>query len=202
MCFSDETHFAVGQEAQLWVTRFWDERHEPDCVQYKSQTNPTTLHYWAAVGWNYKSKLILYWDEVGAGNLIMDRYIEVLQESGYLEHIQNMQKVRIQIILEEDNDSAHGHASKRNNVSTFKEKQGIKCYANCAYSPDFSIIENVWRTLKQRVKKHRCKTKEALRDAIQYEWSQISYAEINELILTMHQRIVDCLDAEGQGTKW
>ena len=31
--FSDETHFSVGQEAQAYVTRFYDERHEPDCCQ-------------------------------------------------------------------------------------------------------------------------------------------------------------------------
>ena len=87
-------------------------------------------------------------------------------------------------------------------MSQFKEKHGIQCYANCAYSPDFSIIETIWRTLKQRVKKHRCKTQGALIDVIQYEWSQSSYAEINKEVLAMRQRIADCLDAEGQGAKW
>ena len=202
MRFFDETHFAVGQEAQAWVTRFYDERHEPDCKQYKSQNNPTTLHYFGIVGWNYKSKLILYFQGVGAGNLNFDMYIQALQDSGYIEHVQDMKKQGTEVLLEEDNDSAHGHASKRNKVSTFKEKNGISCYANCAYSPDFSIIETIWRTLKQRVKKHRCWSEEALIDAIQYEWDQISYAEINKEVLTMRQRIHDCLDAEGQSTKW
>ena len=99
----------------------------------------------------------------------MNMYIQCLQDSGYVEDVQNMKKQDIEMLLKEDNDSAHRHASKRNKVSTFKEKHGIKCYANCAYSPDFSIIETIWRTLKQRVKKHRCRTEEALKEAIQYE---------------------------------
>lgn len=104
--------------------------------------------------------------------------------------------------MEEDNDSAHGHASKRNKVARYKEEHDIQSYPNCSYLSDFSIIETIWRTLKQRVKKHRCKTEEALREAIQYEWSQISYAEINEQVLTMRARIADCLDAEGAAIKW
>ena len=199
---SDETHFAVGQEAQQWVTRFYDERHEPDCQQYKSKNNPSTLHYWGAVGWNYKSKLILYWDEKGSGNLTMDMYIDCLMNSGFVQHVQEEKKAGVKVLLEEDGDSAHGHASKQNKVAIFKEEHGIDCYANCSYSPDFSIIENIWRNLKQRVKRHRCTTHDALKEAIQYEWSQISCEEINEKIMTMRQRIADCLDADGHGTKW
>ena len=79
--FSDETYFAVGQENHCWIIRHHDERYEPDCIQYKSQRNATTLHYWAAVGWNFKLDLDLYWDNKGAGNLTMDTYIKVLKRT-------------------------------------------------------------------------------------------------------------------------
>ena len=202
--FSDETHFAVGQENHMWVTRHHDERHEPDCVQYKSQRNPTTLHFWAAVGWNFKTDLDLYWNEEGAGNLTMDTYIKVLKRT-YLPRLKEHQNLYSQDkpwILEEDNDSAHGHASKRNKVKTFKAQYGIRCYNNCPYSPDLSIIESVWRMLKQRVRKHRCRSEKELIDAIYYEWNKITYVEINKLVEEMEARIDAVLDAEGAPTQY
>lgn len=81
----------------------------------------------------------------------MNMYIDCLKDSGYVEHVQDMKKQNVEVLLKEN------------------KKHDIKCYVNCLYSPDFSIIENIWRTLKQRVKKHRCRTEEALREAIQYE---------------------------------
>ena len=132
----------------------------------------------------------------------MDMYIDCLKKSGIIKHAQEMKELGVDILLEEDNDSAHGHVTKRNKVAMFKQEHEIDCYANCAYSPDFSIIENIWRTLKQRVKKHRCKSQEELAEVIQYEWSQITYKEINDKVLTMRQRIADCLDADGHNTKW
>lgn len=206
--FSDKTHFAVGYENHYWVTRSHDERHEPDCMQYKSQRNPTTLHFWAAVGYNFKTELYLYWDEEGAGNLDMDTYIKILEECYLPElrwHQSRWRKVQWAqggFFLEEDGDSAHGHASKNNKVTKFMKAQGIQCYKNCPYSPDFSIIETVWRYLKQRVRMHRARTKEELLSWIYYEWSHITQDYINGLVGEMEDRIYACLDAKGKATQY
>ena len=107
----------------------------------------------------------------------MDTYIEVLKRT-YLPELQRHKErypgTKGEFILEEDGDSAHGNQSQKNKVVTFKNKHEIKCYKNCPYSPDLSIIETVWRTLKQRVRKHRCKTKDELAEMIQYEWRKIT----------------------------
>ena len=50
-------------------------------------------------------------------------------------------------------------------------------------SPDLNPIENVWRILKSRVKKHHPTTDKALRKAIEKEWTLLSFKEINECIL-------------------
>ena len=73
----------------------------------------------------------------------MNTYIQTLRNSGFVEHVQDIKKQGIEILLEENNDSAHGHASKRNRVSTFKETHGISCYVNCTYSPEFFIIKTI-----------------------------------------------------------
>ncbi len=54
-----------------------------------------------------------------------------------------MKRAGVNVLLKEDNDSVHGHASKRNSVTMFKRKHNIDCYANCPYSPDFAIIETI-----------------------------------------------------------
>ena len=149
--FSDKTHFAVSQENHCWIIRYYNKRHEPDYIQYKSQRNAITLHYWATVGWNFKSDLDLYQDNKGAGNFTIDTYIKVLKRT-YLSKLQRHKKQYLgtkgEFILKEDGDSAHKNQSQRNKVVTFKNKHEIKYYKNCPYSPDLFIIETVWRTLK------------------------------------------------------
>lgn len=131
----------------------------------------------------------------------MNLYIECLEEV-YLPELRK-HKVRhpdFEFLLEEDGDSAHGWASKKNKVKTFKEKHGLKCYQNCPYSPDFSVIEIVWRTLKQRVRKWRCITEDELLQKIYYEWDHIEQYEINKIVLTMRDRMEACLDCDGLAT--
>lgn len=181
----------------MWVTRRYNEYHEPDCKQYKSQSNPTTLHFFASVGWNFKTKLHLYWDESGAGNLNMNLYIECLEEV-YLPELKKhkIHYPQFEFILEEDGNSVHGWCSEKNKVKTFKEEHGIRCYKNCPYSPDFSVIETKWRILKQRVRKWRCRTQDELLQNIYYEWDHITYDEINKIVLEMKARMEVYLDCD------
>ena len=135
------------------------------------------LHYQAAVGWNFKLNFNLYQDNKGAGNLNIDIYIKVLKRT-YLPELQQHKEqypgTKGEFVLEEDGDSVHRNQSQRNKVVTFKNKHQIKCYKNCPYSPDFSIIETVQCILKQRVYKYRCKIKDKLAEMIQYKWRKIT----------------------------
>ena len=47
-----------------------------------------------------------------------------------------------------------------------------------------------------------CKTEEALKEAIMYEWEQISYEEINRLIFSMPDHMQECSDHDGMNTKY
>ena len=86
---------------------------------------------------------------------------------------------------------------QKNKVVTFKNKHEIKCYKNCPYSPNLSIIETVWCILKQYICKHRYKTKDELAEMIQYKWRKITQAKINKLVLQMEERIQAVLNVRG-----
>ena len=122
-------------------------------------------------------------------NMTMNTYIELIFKPHVVPALKQLTVERGRIILEEDNDGAYGTRSAKNEVQACKKKEGIESYANPPASPDLSIIETVWRVLKQAVKKHNCGSIPQLRWAIEYEWSQIPQSKINEYVLTMPDQI-------------
>jgi transposase len=73
------------------------------------------------------------------------------------------------------------------------------------FSPDFSLIEDIWDRLKDLLQEidpviHRDRAR--LRQAVLSAWETITDAEIRERIRTMHQRCLDVIAANGMETKW
>lgn len=63
--FSDEVHFGRGPQRRLRIIRKPGERTCQDCIQEQHEPEEKDkkqkrYHCWAAVGWNFKSKLIFY----------------------------------------------------------------------------------------------------------------------------------------------
>ena len=69
-------------------------------------------------------------------------------------------------------DNAPCHTARI--VKQWLEQHGIRTLQWPAQSPDLSPIENLWRILKVRVAKHRPQTLDALWQAVQLEWRDIS----------------------------
>ena len=102
-------------------------------------------------------------------------------------------------VLEKDNDSGHtdGRATK------WKLDHGIEYYFNAPKSPDLSPIENVWQSLKfhynsephwdeEQAKQHIL---DAFENKIKQEW-------INKLVLSMSQRLKNCLSQNDALTEF
>ncbi|SMQ51753.1 unnamed protein product [Zymoseptoria tritici ST99CH_3D7] len=137
------------------------------------------------------------------GNLTQQQYLYRIFkphiEPVWRQHVAD----QLPFILEEDNDGSHGTRSTDNDVHRYKMSlQGFLWYANSPQSPDLSVIENVWRILKQRVKSREPTTKDELRCYIIEEWANITQDEINKLVLTMPQRIHDCFYNDGLHTSF
>lgn len=103
-------------------------------------------------------------------------------------------------LYKEDGDSSHSAKV----VKAWKtQKLGLQdeaWYYNSPYSPDFSIIENVWRILKQRLKRRAHASMEQIKEAMQDVWAKISQKEINKLVATMPTRMEEAVKLEGKHT--
>ncbi len=125
-----------------------------------------------------------------------------------------------QFLFQEDNDGSHGTRSDENIARFRKDQMELEFIENWPpNSPDLNPIENVWRILKSRVKRHKCTTSEQLRKAIEQEWKKITLQEVNECILgslkgkpdargvkkgkaNWHDRVQQCWERNGYSTQF
>lgn len=209
--FSDEVHFGWGPEGYIRIIRHrgrhW--RNHPECIHRKetrdtgNEDDNKRVHYWAAVGRNFKSPLIRY--EVPSnknGKMSYRVYIDSILEPVVSKWCLEDQPWT----LEEDGDSGHGKGAKPSVVSRWKEAHGItkdssglhRYFFNCPQSPDLVPIEDCWSYPKLYVKK-RPHWDNELVDELAYEaWHDMPQEWINKLIDTIPQRLQDVIDSGGQ----
>ena len=150
--FSDEVHFGRGPQRKLQIIQKPGERTCEDCIQEQNKPEEKDkkqkrYHYWATVGWNFKSELIF--DEVPGntnGKMSQCVYIDSILELV----VKPWLEVGEDFVLEEDRDSGHG-SEKSNIVRDQKDGHNLKYYFNYAHSPDLSPIENCQQVPKQTV---------------------------------------------------
>ncbi|KZF19611.1 hypothetical protein L228DRAFT_250657 [Xylona heveae TC161] len=199
--FTDEVHFALNMTGTDWVIQTKGECYCVECIQFNFKKSPALFHCWAMVGFGYKSKLVFYDTAARGGNLTQEEYRDkILKEHVALEFKRLQQEGQYKI-LQEDGDGSHGTQSLCNPVREYKNDQGINHFMNWPpYSADLNIIENVWRILKQRVKRWKARTEEELKNAILVEWDTISQEEINKLVESVPQRIRKMYERQGNHT--
>lgn len=133
---------------------------------------------------------LIFWDKTHWGQTIM--------AASYTEHIvpqmhafwyEQSQQQLDYIYLQQDGASPHRAAYTQNQLKTL----GIWGYFIDwpPSSPDCSPIENVWRSIKQRIR--QCQlfptTNESLRIAIQEEWDATTAEELRELVQSVPTRV-------------
>ena len=123
----------------------------------------------ATISYNFKSKLIFYNTESGGKNLKIDTCVNDILT--YVQEVkQTLDDQGETLTFQEGNDAVHGRRSYENSARYFKVEMDLECLEDWpARSPDLSPIENIWRTLKQRVKSHSCKTSQELEWVFRHE---------------------------------
>ena len=125
----------------------------------------------------------------------------------YMEILNVMIKPRLkageQFILEEDHDEAHGtNAPVNEMVRKWKRDNDLKTYFNAANSPDLSVIKTCIQSIKQHLRKQAISDEETLKAYMLEAWGNLKQKYINEQILSMPQRLRDCIAAGGSMTGW
>ncbi len=143
---SDEFHVTSGASGRVQILRKPGERYCPDCIveRPEKEEDKQRAHFWAAIGYEFKSDLIEYKVSTNRNGKMSQRvYHDTILEGvvkGWLDTGERF-------ILEEDGDSGHGPRGQ-NIVKAWKTKHGLKHYFNCPGSPDWVPIENAGSILR------------------------------------------------------
>lgn len=153
--FLDKIHFGRGPQRKLLIIRKPGERTCQDCIEEKDEPKEKDkkqkgYHCWAAVGYNFKSKLVFYKVPGNSNRKMSQRvYIDSILEVVVKPWLETGED----FVLEEDGDFGHG-SGKIAIVRDWKAEHGLKYYFNCPpLSTSFSPIENCWQISKQTVGK-------------------------------------------------
>ena len=101
----------------------------------------------------------------------------------------------------EDQAPIHG---TRIALVELKQQLGIPLHKRPASSPDLNPIENLWRTMKSRIKAYPVfpGTLATLKAAIQAEWDRLEPNDWNKLIDSMPDRIMELKQKRGLSTSY
>jgi transposase len=201
--YADECSFDTSKRGSTWVTRQSHERYHEDCMQHSFHSGRTSIHVWGAISYNWKSPLVIFDPPKGRGVNSIDYLTEVLDPIvgpafcgcfGYEGFKKGGQYVE---------DQAGIHGTKGALVEE-KKVMGIQLHKRPASSPDLNPIENVWRTMKQRIKA-RDKfpaTAAEMRTAVQEEWDRLRPEDWNQFIDSMPERINELRRRKGLQTPY
>jgi transposase len=163
--YYDETTIQSNMRRRLKILRKRGERRRLDCIQFKFTSGRTSLHCAAVIGYDFKSKIV-FLSTKGEGKGFTQRKYEdqilcgLLGDIGQDKHAQSVGSFYIDhdYFIVEDGSKVHGKKDTKNNRGLCN-KARVECFIYSIdwppSSPDLNPIENVWRILKQALRKRK-----------------------------------------------
>ncbi|CZT10276.1 uncharacterized protein RAG0_14798 [Rhynchosporium agropyri] len=147
---------------------------------------------WAAIGYNYKSKLYFVSFEGEGKGFTQEKYANQILRGPMKEIFEQPGD----FFCVEDNSRVHGKTDTARNHGLCNVVR-VECHTKSIEwplrSPDLNPIENIWRVLKQKLRNrnpHGGWTLEDLKKAMIEVWeNEISIELINRFIDTIPQRL-------------
>ncbi len=189
--WSDESKFdiLVGNHRRR-VLRAKKEGYLPACYQ-RSVQKPASLMVWGCISAYGMGSL-----HVLEGTMNAERYINVLEQ-----HMLPSRRHLFQgrpCVFQQDNAKPHTAAI----TTAWLRSRRVRVLNWPACSPDLSPIENIWRTIKLKIRQRRPRTLQQLETYIRQAWDQIPTPKLQKLITLMLRRLQTVLTRRGDTTPW
>jgi len=182
--FSDECAFEVGDcsaPKRARVTREKGTKYAPYCVVQGGVKSRQKVMIWGCITANGESRF-----EFVDGTMNEEEYIRVLQE--YLVDLLDSMPLaaRMKVVFQQDNARVHTTAR----LANFFMTENIELAEWAAYSADLSVIENIWKLLKDAVRKLHPQNVKQLKGAIAKCWPKVvTKTRCSGLFATMRRKI-------------
>lgn len=188
--WSDESKFEIfGSKRRIFVRRSAEEKMIPQCVV------PTVKHGGGSV---------MVWgcfSGYGIGNLVQikgimkkEQYKEILEKSAIPS---GLQLIGQGFIFQQDNDPKHSSKLCRGYLD---KKQSEKVLENMTWppqSPDLNPMELLWEELDRNVREQCPSSQQAMWNALEESWNNISQETIDKLIARMPRLVKKVIKCKG-----
>ena len=177
--FADETGISLSE---AFKSKAWTGPRKK--VKVEEPVRNVKLNCWRAISARSATSLHIYKE-----NLKADKYTKIVEE-----HIEEMKE-----LYPDGFTYTHDNLPVHQAAESDLEEDGLDMVLFPSYSPDLSPIENLWRSLKNRVAGDNPKTELQLRKSLEKHWEIITRPEnLRPYFGNLGDRYRECIQEEGE----
>lgn len=197
--YLDSKYLYIYEDARGYAHRYWQQPKKK--VLLKLKPNPTVLHFYGAVGKDFKSSLHFVAPTPAFGT--KQRKSKLTYTSSCF--IKMMRALHREVVSNGSMgsnfkcimDRARQHSSKAS--TTALGRMGVQLVEGFpAQSWDMNIIENVWGVFDTKLLGSRARTPSGWRRAAMQAWDAVEQSTINKLVGSVKQRMGDVAAIAGE----
>lgn len=201
--FVDSKYLYVYRDkAKRWLYRW---QNVGSKQVFPQNSNPQVFHFYAAVAWGHKSKLVFVPPTKGVGvegandkvTFNSSHFIEAMEQlsAEFQQWFPSSRSYRVVW------DSARQHTSKEAKAGV--ARLGIPVMPDFpAQSWDLNIIEVCWAWLSHNVKGHNHRVWDGWEECIKEAWAEVEISSINKLVAKVPKQLQKIAQKEGEWVRY